>query len=536
MANIFVSYNRENEDKTRALVNDIQELGHTVWFDHDLSGGQVWWDTILETIRNCDVFVFVLSDGSLNSSACKLEYTYASELGKTILPVLIGEEVSTNLLPPILSKIQFVDYQKRDRDALLHLAKAFTTTPPSQPLPNPLPLPPKIPVSYLGSLAKQIESTSKLSYEAQSALLVDIKRGLHDPETATDTRTLLQKLRKQQHLFENIAREIDELLKNTMQVRMASHIPNAEYATLKQSEEQEITRRKVQKKKSFWTSLRVMIVGLTAIIAVVTGFYFAYPYIMTDKAYAFFKKANALHNLKQYDEAINAYNKAIAIDPEFAPALYYKGRVLLDLKRYDEAIASFDKAIAIKPSYDAALSEKEHTLWLRDHSHGKEPSDRAIAFLNKGIALYDLKQYDEAINAYNKAIAIDPEYANNFYNKGLALYKSGRYDEAITTLNKAIAINSNEFDNFYSKGLALYQLGRYDEAITTLNKAIAIDPDYPDVYYIKAYVYALANNKEKLLSNLEKAMKSSKYKKQMIKIDQTFKKYWNDKDFKKLVD
>ncbi len=220
MANIFISYNREDEDKTKALVNDIEELGHTVWFDHELSGGQKWWDAILESIRNCDILVFALSVESLNSSACSLEYDYASKLGKTILPVLVGKDVSINLLPPVLSQIQFVDYQQPDRNALLHLAKALTSAPPSQPLPDPLSLPPEVPISYLGKLGKQIGNTSKLSYEEQSALLVDLKRGLHDPDTTTDTRTLLQKLRKRQYLFENIAREIDELLEDTVQTTM----------------------------------------------------------------------------------------------------------------------------------------------------------------------------------------------------------------------------------------------------------------------------------------------------------------------------
>ncbi len=231
MANIFISYNSENEDRTKALVEDIKELGHSVWFDKELGGGQIWWDKILETIRNCDLFVFVLSVEGLDSSACNLEYEYANELGKTILPILIGEKISVNLLPPALSKIQFVDYRKRDRDALLHLARAFTTAPPSQTPPDPLPLPPEVPVSYLGSLGKQIENTSKLSYEEQSALLVDLKKSLHDPESATDALTLLKKLRKQQHLFENIAQEIDLLLENTVQTAMVTSDKDKEILT-----------------------------------------------------------------------------------------------------------------------------------------------------------------------------------------------------------------------------------------------------------------------------------------------------------------
>jgi len=222
MSKVFISYIRQSEAIARNLANDIEALGHTAWFDQELSGGQIWWDQILATIRNCDVFVFVLDSEAMNSSACKSEYGYAADLGKSILPVLVSEGVSTKLLPPALSQIQFVDYRKRDRDAVLRLARAFTTVPPPNPLPDPLPPPPEVPLSYLGSLSEQVEATSILSYEKQSALVVDLRRSLRDIEAADDTRTLLERLRKRRDLFATVAEEIDELLRNT---RKASSAP-----------------------------------------------------------------------------------------------------------------------------------------------------------------------------------------------------------------------------------------------------------------------------------------------------------------------
>src|SRR5262249_4910190 len=111
MANIFISYNRQTKAITKALVEDIEALGHTVWFDQELSGGQAWWDQILSMVRRCDLFVFVLDPAALNSVACKREYGYAADLRKPILPILVSEGVSTNLLPPSLSQIEFVDYR-----------------------------------------------------------------------------------------------------------------------------------------------------------------------------------------------------------------------------------------------------------------------------------------------------------------------------------------------------------------------------------------------------------------------------------------
>lgn len=229
MANIFISYNRKSESTVRVLADDIEALGHTVWFDQELSGGHAWWDKILETIRNCDVFVFALSPEALESVACNREYHYAAALGKAILPVQISDGMSTNLLPPLLSQIQFVDYRKQDRETAFSLGRALTNIPPPQALPDPLPDPPPVPLSYLGGITEQLESDGTLSYEAQSALLLDLKRGLRDPETQDDARTLLEKMRCRRDILSSIAEEVDELLATNRNSKVAGQrIPHAE--------------------------------------------------------------------------------------------------------------------------------------------------------------------------------------------------------------------------------------------------------------------------------------------------------------------
>ena len=212
MASVFVSYSRESEALVGALVRDIEALGHDVWYDQELTGGQSWWDRILETIRDCDLFVFVVDSVSQESTACKREYNYADALGVPVLPVLVSREVSINLLPPALAQIQFVDYVDHDRDAAFRLARAFTAVPPREPLPEPLPEPPELPISYLGSLTERVESPDTLSYEQQSALIGDLRRSLRDGDTAEDARTLLERLRKRRDLLATLAEDIDELL------------------------------------------------------------------------------------------------------------------------------------------------------------------------------------------------------------------------------------------------------------------------------------------------------------------------------------
>jgi TIR domain-containing protein len=211
MSRMFVSYSREDQGLVRRLVEDIEALGHTPWFDEELSGGQVWWDEVLNQIRTCDVFVLAVSPATISSTACKREYGYADAVGKPILPVVVTEGISTNLLPPALSKIQLVPYLRPDRGEALRLARAVSSLPPARPLPNPLPPPPDVPISYLGQLTEKVESLSALDYDDQSALLIDLRRGIQDPETRDDSRTLLERLRKRRDLFAAIAEEIDLL-------------------------------------------------------------------------------------------------------------------------------------------------------------------------------------------------------------------------------------------------------------------------------------------------------------------------------------
>lgn len=216
MANIFISYSRYSVTIAKALAADIEELGHTVWFDQALSGGQVWWQQILTRIRDCQVFVFVMDPMALDSTACKREYGYAADLGKPIIPVRVVAGISTNLLPLALSRIQFVDYEEQSRDAALRLARALTAVTVSTPrqLPDPLPTPPEVPISYLGGLAEKVETTGTLSNEEQGTLVVELRRSLRQSETANDSRALLERLRKRRDLFASIADEIDELLAN----------------------------------------------------------------------------------------------------------------------------------------------------------------------------------------------------------------------------------------------------------------------------------------------------------------------------------
>lgn len=209
----------------KALAQDIGALGHKVWFDKELVGGQVWWNEILTKIRDCDVFAFLLTPEALESTPCQLEYKYADSLAKPILPILVVDGVSIELLPSTLSHLQYVDYRRQDKQAAFALVKAFSSIPPAQPLPDPLPQPPRLPVSYLGALKEQVEATETLSFQEQTVLLFRLKERLSEPKNADEVYRLLARLRKRDDLYAKVADEIDLALA-TMKENSSSSAPS----------------------------------------------------------------------------------------------------------------------------------------------------------------------------------------------------------------------------------------------------------------------------------------------------------------------
>ncbi len=205
---IFISYSKTRDEVT-SLEQDLQAMGHEVWFDHELTGGREWWDEILENIRACDLCILALSPQWLASFPCELEYQYSVALKKRLLPVMV-QTINPSLLPPALSVIQMVDYRQQDKKALLMLNNALEKLPPSIPLPDLLPTPPEAPLSPLTQQAELLRKSS-LTQEEQMTLLVALKLRLNEPKNADGARELLSQLKGRTDLFANIAAELATL-------------------------------------------------------------------------------------------------------------------------------------------------------------------------------------------------------------------------------------------------------------------------------------------------------------------------------------
>jgi len=179
--------------------------------------------------------------------------------------------------------------------------------------------------------------------------------------------------------------------------------------------------------------------------------------IEPDYAEAHKNRGNALQEQRKLEEAIDAYNKAISIEPDYAEAYNNMGVSLKDCGNLDEAINAYKKAISIEPNF-------------------------AEAHYNIGNALHEQRKLDEALGAYSKTISIEPDYAEAYNNMGNVLKDQGKLDEAIETYHKALTIEPDFAEVYNSMGIALKYQGKLDEAINAYNKAILIKPDFADAH------------------------------------------------------
>jgi tetratricopeptide (TPR) repeat protein len=119
------------------------------------------------------------------------------------------------------------------------------------------------------------------------------------------------------------------------------------------------------------------------------------------------KKGRIFFSQGRYEEALQALDQSIKMNPRSAESWNERGNVLMAANRYNEALKCYEVAIALDPSF-------------------------ASAWINKAQALNAMDRYDEAVSACDKAIHLDPMSSDTWYTKALILEK-----EAQETFTKA---------------------------------------------------------------------------------------------------
>ena len=192
---IFMSYSRNDEATVKVLARGFEKVHREVWYDQDLEGGEIWWDAVLRQIRAADVFLFVLSDRSLESKACLAELDYARACKREILPVQVGPLTSER--SNLLAGLQNIVFRPDDiTTAFAVLNEADRAARRAATLPDPLPPEPAIPFAYLGEIRRLIED-GNLGNTAQLEVVDKLHHSLGeetDASARTDIVALLKKM------------------------------------------------------------------------------------------------------------------------------------------------------------------------------------------------------------------------------------------------------------------------------------------------------------------------------------------------------
>jgi len=155
----------------------------------------------------------------------------------------------------------------------------------------------------------------------------------------------------------------------------------------------------------------------------------------------------------------------------------------IDLKLITPVIDS----LKIKPQIEAKLND-------------------AGAYLNRGVAYMQKRQFDQAISDFNKALEINPSYAEAYDNRGGAYVAKGQYDLAILDFNKVLEVNPRNPGSYTNRGTAYMNKGMYDQAISDHTKAVEINPKFAWAYYGRGMVYSKKDQYDQAISDFSKAL------------------------------
>jgi tetratricopeptide (TPR) repeat protein len=193
----------------------------------------------------------------------------------------------------------------------------------------------------------------------------------------------------------------------------------------------------------------------------------------------------------QVTEAIEQFQQALKLNPDFAPAHNNLGNALASRGQVAEAIEQYRQALKSKPDYakahnnlGAALASRGQVAEAVEQYQQalKSKPDYAEAHNNLGIALASRGQVAEAIEQFQQALKSNPDFAEAHYNLGSLLALRGQSAEAIEQFQQALKSKPNLAEAHNNLGSVLAGQGRLDEAIRHFERSLQLKPDYADAH------------------------------------------------------
>jgi tetratricopeptide (TPR) repeat protein len=191
--------------------------------------------------------------------------------------------------------------------------------------------------------------------------------------------------------------------------------------------------------------------------------------------------AVALAKQGNLPQAIEHYERAIHLRPNYFEAHNNLAAALASEGNMDEAVEHFERALQLKPSFAEAHNNLANVLV----SQGK---------------------MDGAIEHYERAIQLEPDSVDAQYNLGNALANQGKMDEAVEHFERAIQLKPVFAEAQNSLANALANQGKMDEAIEYYERAIQLKPDYIEAEYNLGNTLAARGNVPQAVQHFQKAL------------------------------
>ena len=180
---LFISYSRIDSSAANTLYADLQARGFEPWMDTQrLEGGDNFTRYIQAAINASDVLLLLLTPSAVASQWVELEYTYAKNQGKRIIPLKMGAE-----LPLVLTTTNFIDFEhgyERGREQLL----LAITTPERRPTD---------PLNYDELYQEAVRAMTERDYERADAVLKRIPTDFRGGAVAQIRQGMQPDLRRQ---------------------------------------------------------------------------------------------------------------------------------------------------------------------------------------------------------------------------------------------------------------------------------------------------------------------------------------------------
>ena len=247
----------------------------------------------------------------------------------------------------------------------------------------------------------------------------------------------------------------------------------------------------------------------------------------SEKPEVYMARGLVFDGMKEYRNAIANYDFAIYLNPKLWQAYYYRASDKRILGEYDSALTDLEQVAALNPKYAEAYylrgliyndtGEYTSALVEFDKADNMSVALKAPAQIGSGIANYYLKQLDVAKKNFEAAIAADASSSDGYVWLGRIYADMRNYKEALNCYNKAIALNSQNSAAYLFKGRTLaFFMKNYEEGIVAFTKAIEINPEYADAYLQRAYAYNQKGIGKLAKADFDKAVELNPYLKEQV--------------------